>query len=279
MLGQRPNVARVEHLRLDVGGAALAVRSWPGDERPVLAVHGLSSNARLWDEVAAVLSAKGHPTAAVDLRGHGASHLVPDTDLDPMEQAARDLAAVCAALGWDAPVVVGQSWGGNVALQLAAERPELVHGLALVDGGWLTLSDRWATLEDAWEVLAPPVFDGLTHEELLARLRAGHPDWSGAAIEATAGNLRVLDDGTVTPWLDRQRHQRIVGSLLAHRPRQLYPLVQCPTVLLVAGSANPAADEACAALSRAKLVPFPGGDHDLHAQHPAQVAALIEELT
>ena len=33
-------------------GPGLAARSFPGDGRPVLLVHGLSSNARLWDAVA-----------------------------------------------------------------------------------------------------------------------------------------------------------------------------------------------------------------------------------
>src|SRR5207302_1914674 len=83
---------------------------------------------------------------------------------------------------WDHPVVAGQSWGGNVVLQLAVDEPELVHGLALVDGGWLVLSDRWATLEEAWEVLAPPRFDGVKPEDLLVRLRAAHPTWPEEGI-------------------------------------------------------------------------------------------------
>ena len=40
---------------------------------PVLLVHGLASNARLWDGVASRLAADGHPVAAVDQRGHGQS--------------------------------------------------------------------------------------------------------------------------------------------------------------------------------------------------------------
>lgn len=51
------------------GPAGLGARSWPGGGRPVLLVHGLSSNARLWGGVANQLSAAGHPVVAVDLRG------------------------------------------------------------------------------------------------------------------------------------------------------------------------------------------------------------------
>src|SRR5436305_1116006 len=49
----------------------LHVRRWPGDKRPFLLVHGLSSNARLWDQVARDLSAAGYPVHAVDLRPPG----------------------------------------------------------------------------------------------------------------------------------------------------------------------------------------------------------------
>jgi pimeloyl-ACP methyl ester carboxylesterase len=109
-------------------GPGLAARSFAGGARhPVLLVHGLSSNARLWDAVAGHLADAGHPVVAVDLRGHGASAAIADDEPDAIAQAAHDLAAVCTDLGWPSPVVAGQSWGGNVVLQLAAARP--LHGL------------------------------------------------------------------------------------------------------------------------------------------------------
>jgi pimeloyl-ACP methyl ester carboxylesterase len=280
-------------ITVDAGPVALSARSRPdGTARPVVLVHGLSSNARLWDGVAGHLAAAGHPVLAVDLRGHGASADVPDTDsddpdaaaTDPTRTAAQDLDAVCADLGWSAPVVAGHSWGANVALQLAADRPDLVHGLALVEGGWLHLGDQWPTLDDAWALLAPPRFDGVGAEALRASLRTGHPAWSDAAIEATLGNLRERADGTLTPWLERERHRAILGSMLRHQPRTLYGLVRCPVRLLAAFSpAGPPRKraqvaEALAALADAELVGFPGDDHDLHAQQPQRVAELIRAL-
>jgi pimeloyl-ACP methyl ester carboxylesterase len=276
-----------------VGPAGLGARSWRGgDGRPVLLVHGLSSNARLWDGVAARLAEAGHPVVAVDLRGHGASADVPDTDsedldaapTDPTSAASRDLAGVCADLGWAAPVVAGHAWGANTALQLAADRPDLVHGLALVDGGWLHLGDQFPDLDAAWSVLAPPRFDGVAARAVRASLRAGHPDWSREAVEGALGNLRERVDGSVTPRLERERHRAIIGSMLRHRPRTLYPLVRCPVLLLAATrSPTPARKreqlaEAVTALAHAELVEFHGGDHDLHAHRPEQVAAEIVRL-
>lgn len=269
-------------IEVPVGDVALGARIRAGTGRPVLLVHGLSSNARLWDEVGACLATDGHPVVAVDLRGHGTSASVPDAAAGATLDAAADLAAVCASLGWADAVVAGQSWGGNVALQLATDRPDLVHGLALVDGGWLHLADRWPTVDAAWEVLAPPAFGGLTATALRDRLIGMHPHWSPAAIDATLANLRELPDGTVRPWLERERHRGVVASMLEHRPRELYAKVRCATLLLAALPGPPGSrelvDEAAAALPDAQLVEFPGADHDLHAQHPNRVAALIGSL-
>jgi pimeloyl-ACP methyl ester carboxylesterase len=284
---------RPERTTVDAGPVALGARSWPdGSARPVLLVHGLSSNARVWDEVAGHLAAGGHPVLAVDLRGHGASVDVPDTDTDdpdapptdPTRTAAQDLDAVCLDLGWSAPVVAGHAWGGTIALQLAVDRPDLVHGLALVEGGWMHLGDQWPTLDHAWGLLAPPLFDGVDARELRMSLRAGHPGWSAAAVEATLGNLRERVDGSVTPWLDRERHRAILGSMLRHQPRTLYGQVRCPVRLLAAFSAagpprkRAQVAEALAAFKDGELIEFPGGDHDLHAQQPERVAELIAGL-
>jgi pimeloyl-ACP methyl ester carboxylesterase len=283
-----------ESIAVDAGPVALRARSWSGGPaRPVLLVHGLSSNARVWDGVAEHLAAAGHPVVAVDLRGHGASADVPDTDTDdpdapatdPTQTAALDLDAVCVDLGWSAPVVAGHAWGANIALQLAADRPDLVHGLGLVDGGWLHLGDQWRNLDEAWGLLAPPRFDGTGTTTLRKSLRTGHPDWSNSAIEATLANLHEREDGDVTPWLERERHRAILGSMLRHQPRTLYPKVVCPVVLLAAFSAagpsrkRAQVAEALAGLAHGELVEFPGGDHDLHLQQPARVAEVLEKLT
>ena len=298
-----------ETASVDTDAVRLGARRWPGAAgRPVLLVHGLSSNARLWDLVAVRLAEAGHPVLAVDLRGHGSSAGAADDSADPTRTAAADLAAVCShlargaplgdrvangcpsgtpkgALGdGAAPVVAGQSWGGNVVLQLAADRPDLVHGLVLVDGGWLHLGDRFGDLDAAWQALAPPRLTGLPAARLREGLEQAHPHWSPEAIDATLANFEQLPDGTVRPWLSRERHHAVVASLLAHRPRELYRRVRCRCILLAAtstaGSQPELADEAVRSLPDAsRLEEFPGGDHDLHAQHPDRVAEAIGELT
>src|SRR5205814_1709852 len=99
------------------GGVGLHVNVWPdGEGVPFLLVHGLASNARMWDGVASALAGLGHPVAAVDQRGHGRSDK-PDSGYDFIT-VTDDLVAVLDGLGFERSVAVGQSWGGNVVVEL-----------------------------------------------------------------------------------------------------------------------------------------------------------------
>ncbi|MFM9131986.1 MAG: alpha/beta hydrolase, partial [Actinomycetota bacterium] len=89
-------------------GTRLAVLHWsePGtDGAPVVLVHGVASNARLWDGAARSLRERGHGVVAVDLRGHGLSDK-PDTGYS-VADVADDVADILAALardGWTRPL-------------------------------------------------------------------------------------------------------------------------------------------------------------------------------
>lgn len=260
------------------GGVSLAVYLWPGDKVPFLLVHGLASNAMLWAGVAEELSAAGHPVAAVDQRGHGQSDK-PDDGYD-LPALAGDLSSVIAALGWRQPVVGGQSWGGNVVLELGAREPALPRGLVLVDGGWIDLS-RFRSWQQCEQAMAPPPIAGTPAGEMEAMLRARHPDWPDSGIRGAMACFRVRDDGTVEPWLTRPCHMTILRHLWEHPPGQVYPLVEAPVLLLPCDDGSPStrarAQEVAAAeagLRRSRTV-WQSADHDVHAQHPGKVARLL----
>ena len=138
-------MTEIETMRLPVdAGIGLSARRWPatgGEQPPMLLVHGLASNARMWDGVGDALARLGHEVAAVDLRGHGQSEK-PDSGYD-FGTVTTDLRDVARGLGWERPVVVGQSWGGNVAVELAARAPGAVRGVAGIDGGAIDLRARF----------------------------------------------------------------------------------------------------------------------------------------
>jgi len=263
-------------------GPRLAIRRCNGPLRPFLLVHGLASNARLWDGVAVRLAAAGHEVVSVDLRGHGCSQ--ETSDGYDTSTAATDLAALIALLGWTgdrAPVAAGQSWGGNVVLTLAAAHGG-VAAIALVDGGWIHLSDRFPTFAECWAKLAPPVFDGWTKADLRERARSWNPDWPEQGRSGALANFRDLPDGTVRPNLSRDHHRSILHSLWRDDPRPLYSHVAVPATLMAAVAAVPAsptaAMEAAEQIRDAVLVWYVGAHHDLHAQQPARCAGDLVSL-
>lgn len=235
-------------------GVSLSVDVWRGEGSAFLLVHGLASNARMWDGVVASLQAAGRAAATVDLRGHGQSDK-PDWGYE-MASVVADLVAVIAAVGFDRPVAVGQSWGGNVVVELGHRHPSLVRGVVGVDGGDIELWRRFSTWEECARELAPPPLAGLPLADVEAEVRRRRPDWPEAGIAGTMANFEVRADGTVAPWLTRERHMAILRSLYEHRPSDLR--MEVPVVLIPAST-------------------VPGGDHDLHAQHPDVVARLLLE--
>ncbi len=265
-------------------GPRLALRRAAGPRRPFLLVHGLASNARLWDGVAVRLAEAGHEVVSVDLRGHGRSEQV-DRGYTT-EQCARDLATLCVELGLvgdRAPIAAGQSWGGNVVVTLAAEHGG-VAGLALVDGGWITLKERFATFDECWAAMAPPVFDGITLEDISQRITQWHTDWPAEGIAGTLANFTVRADGTVANWLTREHHRDIVHSLYVGDPRPLYPLVTVPVLLTPAVGADTDDLRRAGPLAALELLPdatiewYDGADHDLHAQQPERLVTDLLAL-
>ena len=141
-----------------VRGGRLRVGCWQHGEpeRVAVAVHGITSSHRAWTLVAERLTEQpGTLLLAPDLRGRGRSADLPGPY--GMAQHVEDLAAVLRACAPDRPAVLaGHSMGGFVAVLFAAEHPELVGGLVLVDGGLpLVLPAGWSMAEAARVGLGP----------------------------------------------------------------------------------------------------------------------------
>jgi len=264
------------------GGPRLALRRVDGAGRPFLLVHGLSSNARLWDGVGQRLAAAGHQVVAVDQRGHGRSEQVDDGYTTA--QCAADLAALCGELGLVGdrePVVAGQSWGGNVVLTLAAEHGGIA-GLALVDGGWIWLGERYPTFEQCWAELAPQVPQGMTLAELSDRFRGWFADFPPEGVAGQLANLTEDGDGHAAARLTREHHRQILHSLWADDPRPLFPKVTVPTLIAAAvadgSDGGPGPAMAAAGIPDTTTSLYVGAHHDLHAQHPDRLAAELVAL-
>lgn len=115
---------------------------------PLLFVHGLGSSTRDWHEQVGPF-AKHYRVLRIDLRGHGRS----DRPEGPYHMAtfAREVAVALQRLDAAPAHVVGLSMGGMVALQLAADAPQLVRSLVVVNSA---ADMRLRTWRDVWFYLS-----------------------------------------------------------------------------------------------------------------------------
>jgi len=281
---RQPGRATVAELRVPVApGVTLHAERREGDPAamPFVLVHGLASNLRLWDGVAEDLHARGHTVVAVDQRGHGLSD-APESS-HGLDIAVGDLLALIETLGLSRPVVAGQSWGGNVVLELGWRHPAAVRGIICVDGGIIELADWFPSWEACVAALTPPRLDHLTPAELEARMRAWSPELPDRAIAAALACFRVREDGRVEPRLARDRHLEIVRSLWEHRPSTRYATLETPTMLVLADTGDEARTaakrraeaQAQAVTRRFRSHWFSPAHHDVHSQHPDRVAELF----
>ena len=266
-------------------GVQLSGCCWDGEGTNVLLVHGLASNALLWQGVGAELAMAGLNVAALDLRGHGLSDK-PDAGYD-YTTVSRDVAQVLEGWASAAPVhIAGQSWGGNVVLRVALDRPDLIAGVIAVDGGMIDLASRFPNWDECAATLAPPKLLGTALAELERRVHEWHPDWPETGLCGSLGCFELHEDGTVAPWLTLERHMAILRAMWEEGPSAWYGGIEVPVLFIPArpsdGSSNPLmgkeeAVRVAASQVRRSRVEWVTGDHDLHAQHPRHIAGLIME--
>ena len=140
-----------------VNGLRLHYQEWgtPGSPDVVL-VHGWSTSAPVWHEIAEALSPDYH-VVVPDNRGNGESE-VPTGGFRISDYAA-DLVGLIEAIGMERPALVGSSWGGNIGTYVVAEHPERISKAVLADPVYWKMVDAFATI-------APPVISRLERSEV-----------------------------------------------------------------------------------------------------------------
>jgi pimeloyl-ACP methyl ester carboxylesterase len=203
----------------------------------VLLLHGLGADRRAWDRVAPNL--RPLPALALDARGHGGSG---DRSDHSLEAYADDAVTALDALGLSRVLVVGHSWGGAIALTLAARHPGRALGVIAIDGGFTPRR--------------PPAEQASLRMGLL-------PDGAPVAHRDALAALLDLDPGQVLP------HIAVPCWLVA-----------CTPVEVAGPSARSAAKadglrDAAGLLARPRLMSWAGADHDVPWRWPALVTGLI----
>lgn len=103
----------------------------PSDGIPVVLVHGHPFDRTLWAPQVTALTAAGYRVVTPDLRGYGASEVVPGKTL--LSDFADDIAALLDTIGLEQVVIGGVSMGGQITMEFQRTRPHRVLGLVLSD--------------------------------------------------------------------------------------------------------------------------------------------------
>lgn len=150
---------------IETNGTALHVREdGPPDGAPLVLLHALGTDLRIWDAVLARLPA-GLRVIRIDMRGHGLSACPPAPY--GMGALVSDTEGVLDALGVREAAILGLSIGGMIAQALAVKRLDLARVLILSN----------------------------------TAAKIGTPDqWHDRIATARTGGLEALADATLERW-------------------------------------------------------------------------------
>jgi pimeloyl-ACP methyl ester carboxylesterase len=267
--------------RVATNGLSLHYRDWGGEGRPIVLLHGLASNARIWDLVAPRLTDAGR-VIAINQRGHGGSDRPPEGYT--FEDVTADLAGAIDALELNQPLIIGHSWGANVAVCFAVAHADAAGGIGMVDGGVFDLSSNM-TWEDAERTMAPPRLAGTPRTRFLDMAKKFElgSNWTPEVEAAVMGNFEVREDDTIAPWLTFERHMKILRAIYGYHPAEALPQVACPALIMpcVRGDSEmvqrkrAAVERVQPLLRRGKVVWFEDAIHDVPLQRPTLVADAI----
>lgn len=209
-----------------------------GSGTPILGLHGAGSSAVFWEDAAERLSELGR-VIIYDRRGSSRSERPIPYEVTSVQEQADDALGLLRALDAEPAVLIGRSYGGTVALDLALRHPESVLAVALLEAGPMGLSaeyDDWFTsmqtkvekvqpdavgetmireVFGAWEEL-PQVFRdvfGGNGPAILAELRGEERTDNEQLGKLAVPALVVTADASPIPF---QRGSEALGQALPH---------------------------------------------------------------
>jgi esterase len=263
---------------LTVNGLQMHYVEWGTADCPAMVLlHGFQSNAHTWDTFSSAMAETYH-ILALDQRGHGDTAWAPDGNY-ASEAFVGDIVGIMEALHVAPAVVVGHSMGGRHAAMVAAEYPDQVAKVVIVD----TSAERPPALAEtlAQQPPTPPQLETFTSfEEVVRQGMAQYPLTPEAELRhANYHNLYRETDGK---WRWRW-DLKLIEQRRLNRARQpdLYTYlrrIQCPT-LLVRGEQSPGltpeiAQKMVDCLPQGYLVQIPATAHTVNADNAKQFNAI-----
>jgi pimeloyl-ACP methyl ester carboxylesterase len=252
--------------REDVGGLSLTVRSLGSDGAPLLLLHGLGVSGAVWQGIGRLLNPFTR-LMAPDLRGHG------DSDKPSAGYLPRDYVGDIAALAAHEPsrprAVLGHSLGAVIAALLAAERPELMSKVILVDPPFDPdrPRDHIATVEQLRH--AEP---GVLEAELMRR----EPGMGELYAKALASLYRTAADGAFLAVLRSEPGFPAAVNALSSIKMETLVIAADPSLDAALGAE--AAERVAGLLPNGRLLTIPGARHAVHASKPREFARAVRDF-
>ncbi|MHB8670663.1 MAG: alpha/beta fold hydrolase [Acidimicrobiales bacterium] len=254
------------------------------DRPPVVLLHGQPGQGADWDSVAGLLE-PDHRLIVPDRPGWGRSR-------GPAAGFAANAAAVAdlmADLGVGPATLIGHSWGGGVAIALAAGHPDRVGALVLAGSvgtrSCINPLDRVLAVPGLGEALAYAGF------RMFGRLVLAPHARSLAVAAATGGTAGAIPETALAATLRQWRHEPVwrafaieQRALVSETPalQRMIPSIRVPTIVAVGerDTQTPpgAAAELAAAIPGARLEVLPGVGHLLPFEAPGRLAELVAEV-
>jgi pimeloyl-ACP methyl ester carboxylesterase len=202
-------------LTLARNSVSLHIRQWSTGNEACILIHGFGEGAYIWTDIAPSI-AKSFRTLAVDLRGHGDSSWDAKGEYSVDDHVA-DLIEVTDLLRIQRFALVGHSLGGNIAMQIAAARPESVIGLVIVDFGpdlnpegtdrvltdfndslrtWDSLSEYAEWLQVRRPLVSPTITNNLSAGALQAHPNGGYR----VKCDPALGNAKMREHDSAFLW-------------------------------------------------------------------------------
>ncbi len=261
---------------------------WGGPNEPLLALHGLASSGHWYRRLAPFLSDR-YRVIAPDQRGHGATTQAAGGY--DWQTLAEDAIRLLDHLGISRAPVLGHSWGGHVASNLAMRFPDRVNRVVMIDGGF---QDGGLLPNPTWEAfrqrLAPRLVAG-TRDEYLERLAANLSFcWGDDLAEIALTMVYEGEDGQMYDNLRPDNHAQVLETMWNEPPSVVLPRIMVPALVVAAG---PRADRANSQFSRQREVmvaaaeaALPNGRvhwiadtiHDIGYHKPEELAAVIRDF-
>jgi pimeloyl-ACP methyl ester carboxylesterase len=259
------------------GSATLNVSTWGTTGPVLLALHPGVGDSRIWSSCAPRWAAAGNQVIAYDRRGFGFTRAEPETHDD-----VSDLLAVMDAAKAESAVIVGNSRGGGLAIDLALSHPDRVSALVLIAPSPSGYDyDHWPTASaEAEQDSLISAAEEAQDLELVNRLETRY--WLDGVAQAE-GRVTGPPRELFTDMNSRALHASPIGEASPCPPAwPMLSQIQIP-VLVAAGEFDlPGIRNQCrelvAALPRADFVSIPQSAHCPQLDQADVVARTVLEF-